>query len=70
MVRCNWCGKFMNHGYIYTPFGRYLQDEPPPEYWITVLLIDDEYICDKCFTHEHKALLNNQWRKPSRIDWR
>ncbi len=58
-MRCNWCGKFMNKGYVYTPYGTCLDEEPP----------NDEYICDKCFTPERKKLLSNQWRTPSRIDY-
>ena len=60
MIRCEWCGQFINHGYVYTPFGTYLDEEPP----------DDKHICDKCFTPERKALLSNQWRQPLRFDWR
>ena len=49
----------MNKGYVYTPYGTCLNEEPP----------DDKYICDKCFTPESEKLLSNQWRKPSRIDY-
>lgn len=53
-LRCNYCGKFIKNGYTYTPFGTYLDEEPP----------EDEYICYKCFTPERKITLNAMWRKP------
>ena len=53
-VSCKWCGRFMNKGYIYTPYGTYEMSEPP----------DDEFICEKCYTPERKKLLSNTWRKP------
>lgn len=55
-IRCHWCGKFMKSGYVYTPWGTCLDEEPP----------DDELICDKCFTPSREILLNAMWRKPSR----
>jgi hypothetical protein len=57
MKRCSYCGKYMSKGYVYTPWGTYLDEEPP----------DDKFICSKCFTPERKSLLSNMWRPPTKI---
>jgi hypothetical protein len=57
-MRCNYCGKYINKGYVYTPWGGYYDDEPP----------DDKYVCDRCFTPERKDLLNKMWQPPIRWD--
>jgi len=48
MIRCHFCGRFMNKGYIYTPWGSYRTDEPP----------EDEFVCLKCFTQDRRNLLD------------
>lgn len=56
--RCHYCGKFMNKGYVYTPWGTYEMSEPPK----------DEFICERCVTLERKKLLDLMWHPP--MKWR
>ena len=57
--RCNRCGKFFKwtECKIYTPYGGYLDYEPP----------NDRYICNKCWntmTKEEKKLIESiAWQK-------
>lgn len=56
-MRCNYCGRFMKEGYVYTPWGSYHIDEPP----------EDEFICLKCFTPDRKKFLDQMWCPPMRL---
>lgn len=57
--KCSYCGKFFKwtEVHIYTPYGGYLDDEPP----------DDKIICKKCwgkFKKEDIALIEKiAWQK-------
>ena len=55
-IRCNYCGRFISRGWVYTPWGTYEDFEPP----------DDKFICDKCFTPDTKKLLDRMWHPPVR----
>ncbi len=60
IARCGYCGKFMNKGWIYTPWGTYEMTEPP----------EDEFICNKCFTPERKRFLDLMWHHPVDLGFR
>ncbi len=59
-VRCNSCGKFMNHGYVYTPWGSYYDSEPP----------EDKFVCSDCYTPGYVKLLSQMWHPATPIDFR
>lgn len=57
--RCNECGRFIGYkdkeAQVYTPFGGYLDLEPP----------DERYICGHCFS----KMSESRWALINRISW-